>query len=52
VDYLKDKGIEQTKHKNSDDVYNVLCGQFAGDRGKKKLLKKEEEKKKKKKLYV
>jgi hypothetical protein len=25
VDYLKDKGsIEESKHKNSDDVYNVL----------------------------
>jgi translation initiation factor IF-2 len=37
----KDKGLllKQIKHKISDDVYNVLCGQFAGDRGK-KLLKK------------
>jgi translation initiation factor IF-2 len=36
VDYLKDKGLllKQIKHKISDDVYNVLCGQFAGDRGK------------------
>jgi translation initiation factor IF-2 len=42
VDYLKDKGLHRSKskHKNSDDVYNVLCGQFAGDRGKKRLLKK------------
>jgi translation initiation factor IF-2 len=40
VDYLKDKGsIEaNNKQKISDDVYNVLCGQF-GDR-KKKLQKK------------
>jgi translation initiation factor IF-2 len=26
--------LKQIKHKISDDVYNVLCGQFAGDRGK------------------
>jgi translation initiation factor IF-2 len=40
VDYLKDKGITIEANPNtkiSDDVYNVLCGQFAGDRGKKRL---------------
>jgi translation initiation factor IF-2 len=41
VDYLKDKELllKQIKHKISDDVYNVLCGQFAGDRGKKEASK-------------
>jgi translation initiation factor IF-2 len=43
VDYLKDKGIAIEANPNtkiSDDVYNVLCGQFAGDRGKKEAQKK------------
>ena len=38
VDYLKDKGVvieASPNTKISDDVYNVLCGEFAGDRGKK-----------------
>jgi translation initiation factor IF-2 len=47
VDYLKIKGLllKQIKHKISDDVYNVLCSQFAGDRGK-RASKVEEEKRK------
>jgi translation initiation factor IF-2 len=41
VDYLKIRvTIEANQTKISDDVYNVLCGQFAGDRGKKELQKK------------
>jgi translation initiation factor IF-2 len=40
--------LKQTKHKNSDDVYNVLCGQFAGDRGKKSSKEVGEEKRKEK----
>jgi translation initiation factor IF-2 len=38
VDYLKGKGIAIENNSNtkiSDDVYNILCGQFAGDRGNK-----------------
>lgn len=38
VDYLKDKGVAIEASPNtkiSDDVYNILCGEFAGDRGKK-----------------
>jgi translation initiation factor IF-2 len=38
VDYLKDKGIAIEASPNtkiSDDVYNVLCSQFAGDKGNK-----------------
>ncbi|MGV9003074.1 translation initiation factor IF-2 [Flavobacterium sp.] len=38
VDYLKDKGVvieASPNTKISDDVYNVLCGEFAGDKGKK-----------------
>ncbi len=38
VDYLKDKGIAIEASPNtkiSDDVYNILCGQFAGDKGNK-----------------
>jgi translation initiation factor IF-2 len=40
--------LKLTKHKISDDVYNVLCGQFAGDRGKKRLQRsrREEEREK------
>jgi hypothetical protein len=36
VDYLKDKGIAIEASPNtkiSDEVYNILCGQFAGDKG-------------------
>ncbi|MBL7885557.1 MAG: translation initiation factor IF-2 [Flavobacterium sp.] len=42
VDYLKDKGIAIEASPNtkiSDDVYNILCGQFAGDRGNKEASK-------------
>jgi translation initiation factor IF-2 len=42
VDYLKDKGIAIEASPNtkiSDDVYNILCGQFAGDKGNKEASK-------------
>jgi translation initiation factor IF-2 len=42
VDYLKDKGIvieASPNTKVSDDVYNILCGQFAGDKGNKEASK-------------
>ena len=42
VDYLKDKGIAIEASPNtkiSDDVYNTLCGQFAGDKGNKEASK-------------
>ncbi len=42
VDYLKDKGIvieASPNTKISDDVYNTLCGQFAGDKGNKEASK-------------
>jgi len=38
VDYLKSKGVVIENNSNtkiSDDVYNVLCNQFAGDKGNK-----------------
>ena len=38
VDYLKDNGVAIEASPNtkiSDDVYNILCGEFAGDKGKK-----------------
>src|SRR3970040_3145274 len=52
VEYLKDKGIAIEANPNtkiSDDVYNVLCGQFAGDRGKKEASKEVGEEKRKEK---
>eukprot|EP00731_Ephydatia_muelleri_P032984 g32984.t1 len=52
VDYLKDKGIAIESNPNtkiSDDVYNVLCGQFAGDRGNKEASKEVGEEKRKEK---
>jgi translation initiation factor IF-2 len=52
VDYLKDKGIVIESNPNtkiSDDVYNVLCGQFAGDKGKKEASKEVGEEKRKEK---
>lgn len=52
VDYLKDKGIAIESNPNtkiSDEVYNVLCGQFAGDRGKKEASKEVGEEKRKEK---
>ena len=52
VDYLKDKGISIDANPNtkiSDDVYNVLCGQFAGDKGKKEASKEVGEEKRKEK---
>ena len=55
VDYLKDKGIAIEANPNtkiSDDVYNVLCGQFSGDRGKKEASKEVGEEKKKEKGKV
>ncbi len=42
VDYLKDKGIvieASPNTKVSDDVYAILCGQFAGDKGNKEASK-------------
>lgn len=42
VDYLKDKGIAIEASPNtkiSDDVYSILCGQFAGDKGNKEASK-------------
>lgn len=42
VDYLKDKGIvieSSPNTKVSDDVYAILCGQFAGDKGNKEASK-------------
>jgi translation initiation factor IF-2 len=42
VDYLKDKGIvieASPNTKISDDVYAILCGQFAGDKGNKEASK-------------
>ncbi|MGL2965697.1 translation initiation factor IF-2 [Flavobacterium sp. XGLA_31] len=42
VDYLKDKGIAIEASPNtkiSDDVYQILCGQFAGDKGNKEASK-------------
>jgi translation initiation factor IF-2 len=52
VDYLKDKGIVVESNPNtkiSDDVYNVLCGQFAGDKGNKEASKEVGEEKRKEK---
>ena len=52
VDYLKDKGIAMEANPNakiSDDVYNVLCGQFAGDKGNKEASKEVGEEKRKEK---
>ncbi len=52
VDYLKDKGIAIESNPNtkiSDEVYNVLCGQFAGDRGNKEASKEVGEEKRKEK---
>ena len=52
VDYLKDKGIVVESNPNtkiSGDVYNVLCGQFAGDRGNKEASKEVGEEKRKEK---
>ena len=52
VDYLKDKGIVVESNPNtkiSDDVYHVLCGQFAGDKGNKEASKEVGEEKRKEK---
>ena len=52
VDYLKDKGIAIDANPNakiSDDIYNVLCGQFAGDKGNKEASKEVGEEKRKEK---
>jgi translation initiation factor IF-2 len=52
VDYLKDKGIAIEANPNakiSDDIYNVLCGQFAGDKGNKEASKEVGEEKRKEK---
>ena len=52
VDYLKDKGIAIESNPNtkiSDDVYNVLCDQFAGDKGNKEASKEVGEEKRKEK---
>jgi translation initiation factor IF-2 len=42
VDYLKSKGIVIENNSNtkiSDDIYNTLCDQFAGDKGNKEASK-------------
>jgi translation initiation factor IF-2 len=55
VDYLKDKGIAIESNPNtkiSNDVYDVLCGQFAGDRGKKEASKEVGEEKRKEKEAI
>ena len=52
VDYLKDKGIAIEASPNtkiSDDVYTILCGQFAGDKGNKEASKEVGEEKRKEK---
>ena len=52
VEYLKDKGIAVESNPNtkiSDEVYNVLCGQFAGDKGNKEASKEVGEEKRKEK---
>nr|WP_315146351.1 translation initiation factor IF-2 [uncultured Flavobacterium sp.] len=52
VDYLKDKGIAIESNPNtkiSEDIYNVLCGQFAGDKGNKEASKEVGEEKRKEK---
>ena len=52
VDYLKDKGIVVESNPNtkiSDDVYKVLCGEFAGDKGNKEASKEVGEEKRKEK---
>nr|WP_315159624.1 translation initiation factor IF-2 [uncultured Flavobacterium sp.] len=52
VDYLKDKGIAIESNPNtkiSEDVYSVLCGQFAGDKGNKEASKEVGEEKRKEK---
>jgi translation initiation factor IF-2 len=57
VDYLKDKGVAIEASPNtkiSDDVYAILCGQFAGDKGNKEASKgiSEEIKKEKEALRI
>ncbi len=52
VDYLKDKGINIESNPNtkiSNEVYNILCGQFAGDKGNKYASKELSEEKRKEK---
>ncbi len=52
VDYLKDKGIVVEANPNakiSDDVYNILCDQFVGDKGNKEASKEVGEEKRKEK---
>ncbi len=57
VDYLKDKGIGIESNLNtkiSDNVYDILCNQFAGDKGNKEASKgvSEEIKKEKEQLRL
>lgn len=57
VDYLKDKGIAIESNPNtkiSDNVYDILCNQFAGDKGNKEASKgvSEEIKKEKEQLRI
>ncbi len=52
VDYLKDKGIAMEANPNakiSGETYDVLCGQFAGDKGNKEASKEVGEEKRKEK---
>ncbi|GGD33873.1 translation initiation factor IF-2 [Flavobacterium orientale] len=52
VDYLKDKGVAIEASPNtkiSEDVYSILCNEFAGDKGKKEASKEVSEEKRKEK---
>ena len=52
VDFLKEKGIVVESNPNakiSDNEYNVLCGQFAGDKGNKQASQEVSEEKRKEK---
>ncbi|MBC5862329.1 translation initiation factor IF-2 [Flavobacterium turcicum] len=55
VDYLKDKGIAMEANPNakiSGETYDVLCGQFAGDKGNKEASKEVGEEKRKEKEAI
>lgn len=52
VDYLKDKGVAIEASPNtkiSEGVYDILCNEFAGDKGKKEASKEVSEEKRKEK---
>ena len=55
VDFLKEKGIVVESNPNakiSDNEYNVLCGQFAGDKGNKQASQEVSEEKRKEKEAI